>query len=129
MTTDQKPLAVVADDEDDILALFAAALMSAGFEVAQAHDGVAALELVAEETPQIVVLDISMPGLDGLEVLRRLRADPTTADLPVILVSARAQEADVKLGYDEGASKYLRKPFSPRELATAARELVGYDGR
>jgi CheY-like chemotaxis protein len=79
---------------------------------------------VRAHRPQLVVLDIAMPELDGMEVLRLVRADPETADLPVILLSARAQEADVRLGYAEGASKYVRKPFSPRELATIARELV-----
>ncbi len=124
MSVGARPLAVVADDEDDILALFAAALTSAGCDVAQARDGESALRLVRERQPEVVVLDIAMPGLDGLEVLRRLRADPSTAELPVILVSARAQEADVRLAYEEGASKYISKPFSPRELAAAARELL-----
>jgi two-component system, OmpR family, phosphate regulon response regulator PhoB len=124
VTLEGKPLAVVADDEDDILALLSAALSAAGCDVVPAHDGEAALRLIQERSPQIAVLDISMPRLDGLEVLRRLRADVATTDLPVILVSARAQEADVKLGYAEGASRYVRKPFSPRELAAVARELL-----
>jgi CheY-like chemotaxis protein len=122
--TEDRPLVVVADDEADIVTLVGAVLSKAGFDVLEASNGVEALELVRAHRPRLVVLDIAMPELDGMEVLRLVRADPETADLPVILLSARAQEADVRLGYAEGASKYVRKPFSPRELATIARELV-----
>jgi DNA-binding response OmpR family regulator len=121
----ERPLVLVADDEEDIVLLVSAVLSRAGFEVLQASDGAQALQLVRERRPRLVVLDVAMPELDGLDVLRRLRADPETADLPVILLSARAQEADVALGYAEGASKYIRKPFSPRELVAVAGELVG----
>jgi CheY-like chemotaxis protein len=122
--TEDRPLVVVADDEADIVTLVGAVLSKAGFDVLEASNGVEALELVRAHRPRLVVLDVAMPELGGMEVLRLVRADPETADLPVILLSARAQEADVRLGYAEGASKYVRKPFSPRELATIARELV-----
>jgi two-component system response regulator MtrA len=79
---------------------------------------------VRARKPDLVVLDIAMPEVDGLEVLRRLRADPTTSELPVVLLSARAQEADVERGFAIGASAYLKKPFSPRELSEHVAELL-----
>jgi len=118
------PLVLVADDADDILALVEATLSRAGYEVLSARDGEAALDLIGKRRPSVAVLDVSMPKLDGLEVLRRIRDDPALADLPVVLLSARAQEADIELGYALGASTYVRKPFSPRELASIVRELL-----
>ena len=119
-----RPLVVVADDEEDILMLVDATLRNAGFDVARARNGVEALELVRERSPRLAVLDVSMPELDGLEVLRRLREDERTATLPIVLLSALAQETDVARGYDVGASRYVRKPFRPAELATIARQLT-----
>jgi DNA-binding response OmpR family regulator len=123
--TDERPLVVVADDDEDILMLVRAILTDAGYEVELARDGDAALSLLRGRRPAAAVLDIAMPGLDGLEVLTQIRADPANADLPIVLLSARAQESDVARGYELGASKYVRKPFSPRELAAAVTELVG----
>ena len=113
------PLVLVADDADDILALVRAALTRAGYDVVTAGDGEAALERIRSQRPALVVLDVSMPKLDGLTVLASVREDPALASLPVILLSALAQEADVARGYALGASKYVRKPFSPRELVAA----------
>jgi two-component system response regulator MtrA len=124
LTTDA-PIVVVADDDEDILMLVRATLTAAGYEVVLARDGTAALALLHERRPAAAVLDIAMPGIDGLEVLTRVRTDPDTADLPVILLSARAQESDVARGFELGASKYIRKPFSPRELVAAVSEIVG----
>src|SRR5262249_30970093 len=118
------PLIVVADDDPDIVTLVSGALSKAGFEIAPATNGGYALELVRSRRPDLAVLDVSMPRLDGLEVLRSIRSDPELAEVPVILLSARAQEEDVKNGYAVGASKYMRKPFSPRELVAVARELL-----
>jgi CheY-like chemotaxis protein len=123
--TAEAPVVVVADDDEDILMLVRATLAGAGYEVVVARDGAAALARVGERLPAAAVLDIAMPELDGLEVLRRIRANPATADLPVVLLSARAQEADVARGYEEGASTYIRKPFSPRELRDALESLLG----
>jgi DNA-binding response OmpR family regulator len=122
--TSESPLVVVADDDEDILMLVRATLTGAGYEVAVARDGAAALSLLHERRPAAVVLDIAMPELDGLEVLARVRADPATAELPVILLSARAQENDVAHGYRVGASRYIRKPFSPRELRAAVDDVA-----
>jgi DNA-binding response OmpR family regulator len=118
------PLIVVADDDPDIVMLVSAVLAKSGFEVARATNGTDALELVRTRGPDLAVLDISMPNLDGIEVLKFVRSNPETAELPVILLSARAQEADVKNGYAVGASKYMRKPFSPSELVAVVRELL-----
>jgi two-component system, OmpR family, response regulator MtrA len=123
--TESAPCVLVADDDGDILELVGSVLAKAGYDVAKASNGAQALELVRTLRPRVAVLDVAMPELDGVEVLRLVRADPETAELPVILLTARAQEEDVKLGYAEGASKYVRKPFSPRELVGLVRELAG----
>jgi len=116
---------LVADDDEDILELVGAVLGKAGYDVAKASNGTQALELLRARRPCVAVLDVAMPELDGVEVLRFVRADTELADLPVILLTARAQEDDVRHAYAEGASKYIRKPFSPRELVEHVRELAG----
>jgi two-component system, OmpR family, phosphate regulon response regulator PhoB len=123
--TDARPVVVVADDDEDILMLVRATLAAAGYEVALARNGKSALSLLRERRPVAAVLDVAMPELDGLEVLTRARAEQATAELPIVLLSARAQESDVGRGYELGASKYLRKPFSPRELVALLDELLG----
>jgi two-component system, OmpR family, response regulator MtrA len=117
-------LVLVADDDPDILSLVKAVLERSGHEVVAVSDGVEALAYLRERKPDLAVLDIAMPEIDGLEVLRQLRADAMTSDLPVVLLSARAQEADVELGFATGASAYLKKPFSPRELSDHVAELL-----
>jgi CheY-like chemotaxis protein len=119
-----RSLVLIADDDADILLLVKAILERSGHEVVEASDGAEALASVRARKPDLVVLDIAMPEVDGLEVLRRLRADPTTSELPVVLLSARAQEADVERGFAIGASAYLKKPFSPRELSEHVAELL-----
>lgn len=117
-------LILIADDDEDILALVRAVLERAGHEVVAVRDGAKALASVRERRPHLAVLDITMPELDGLEVLRRLRADAATNELPVVLLSAQAQEADVERGFATGASAYVKKPFSPRELVERVSELL-----
>lgn len=95
-----------------------------GFDVAQAVDGQAALEAIAERTPDVVVLDVAMPRLDGLATTAALRADPATSDIKIVIVSARAQQADVRRGMDAGADAYLTKPFEPEALIRCVRELA-----
>jgi two-component system response regulator MtrA len=119
-----RSLVLIADDDADILLLVKAVLERSGHEVVAASDGAEALASVRARKPDLAVLDIAMPEVDGLEVLRRLRADPTTSELPVVLLSARAQEADVERGFAIGASAYLKKPFSPRELSEHVAELL-----
>jgi CheY-like chemotaxis protein len=121
-------LVLVADDEQDILALVTTILERAGYEVLAVRDGAEALAAVRDRRPDLAVLDISMPELDGLEVLRRLRTDTETSELPVVLLSAQAQEADVARGFATGASAYVKKPFSPRDLTERVDELLGSVG-
>jgi len=121
-----KPLLVlVADDDDDILLLVTTRLRRDGFDVIQARDGDEALGLALERRPAIAVLDVGMPGLDGLEVIRAIRADDATRAMRVVLLTAKAQESDVRRGYDVGADLYVKKPFSPADLSAKVRELAG----
>ena len=115
---------LVADDDDDILLLVTTRLRRDGFDVIQARDGDEALDLALEHRPDIAVLDIGMPGLDGLEVVRAIRADDATKDMRVLLLTAKAQESDVRRGFDAGADAYVKKPFSPAELSNRVRELA-----
>ena len=117
-------LVLIADDEDDILGLVSLQLRRAGYEVVEARDGVEALTLALERSPALAVLDVTMPELDGLEVTRRLRANEATRELPVILLSARVQEADVARGREAGANDYLLKPFRARELQARVDALL-----
>jgi DNA-binding response OmpR family regulator len=121
MTT---PLVLVADDDDDILLLVTTRLRRDGFEVIAARDGEEALALAQERRPDVAVLDIGMPKLDGLEVLERIRADETLNGVRVLLLTAKAQESDVRRGYEAGAEAYVRKPFSPSDLSARVRELA-----
>lgn len=118
------PLVLVADDDDDILLLVTTRLSRDGFEVVSARDGNEALALARDRRPQVAVLDIGMPGLDGLEVLGQIRADDALRDMRVVLLTAKAQESDVRRGYTSGADLYVRKPFSPAELSARVRALV-----
>jgi len=117
---------VVADDDDDILLLVTTRLKRDGFEVVAARNGVEAFARVQEHKPRVAVLDIGMPGLDGIEVLAAIRADPELSGTRVLLLTAKAQESDVRRGFDAGADAYVKKPFSPSELGTRVRAL--YDG-
>jgi DNA-binding response OmpR family regulator len=117
-------LVLVADDDDDILLLVTTRLRRDGFDVIAARNGEEALALAKERFPAIAVLDIGMPKLDGLEVLQRIRADQTLTEMKVLLLTAKAQESDVRRGYEAGADAYVRKPFSPAELSTRVRELA-----
>jgi DNA-binding response OmpR family regulator len=118
------PVVLVADDDGDILLLVTTRLRRDGLTVLTANNGDDALALVRAERPALAVLDIGMPGLDGLEVLRRIRADDELRGTKVLLLTARAQEADVRHGYDAGANAYVKKPFSPAELSQRVRELL-----
>jgi DNA-binding response OmpR family regulator len=116
MTTRARPLVLVADDDADILALVRFRLERAGCTVLAASDGQTALELALDAEPDLAVLDVTMPRLDGYEVTRRLREREATRRIPIILLTARVQEADVQQGVDAGADEYVTKPFSPLEL-------------
>jgi DNA-binding response OmpR family regulator len=107
---------LVVDDDPDVCDLVTYKLEQSGFEVRRASDGDAALREVAKRIPDLVLLDIMMPGISGLEVLERLRSDEATAVIPVVMLTAKAQENDVERGFQLGADDYVVKPFSPREL-------------
>jgi DNA-binding response OmpR family regulator len=107
---------LVADDDPDICDLLAFKLEQGGYDVRVAVDGLAALAEIAAGDVDVALLDVMMPGASGLEVCRQVRAAAATAHLPVIMVTARVGEEDVRNGFDLGADDYLVKPFSPREL-------------
>jgi two-component system alkaline phosphatase synthesis response regulator PhoP/two-component system response regulator VicR len=107
---------LAVDDERAIVRLIQVNLERVGYRVLTASDGKEALDVVASEHPDLVVMDIMMPRMDGFEALNKLKKDPATRDLPVILLTARAQDRDVFYGYTNGAHCYLTKPFDPREL-------------
>ncbi len=115
------PLVLVVDDEAPIRELVRRYLQADGVEVIEAADGVNALELFDAHAPDVVVLDVMLPGLDGIEVLRRLR---TRSDVYVMLLTARTEETDRIVGLSVGADDYLTKPFSPRELAARVKALL-----
>ena len=109
-------LILIAEDDADIRALVTFRLERAGYEVVAAEDGEEALALIAERKPDLALLDVMMPKLDGLEVTRRIRADEATSRIPVILLTARVQDSDIARGLEAGANDYIKKPFSPQEL-------------
>jgi DNA-binding response OmpR family regulator len=121
----EQPVVLAADDDDDILELVAFRLGRSGYTVIRAHDGEEALALARAERPDLAVLDVMMPKLDGFELTRRLRADEATREIPIILLTARAQDADLEEGFAAGADDYLRKPFSPQELRTRVQAMLG----
>jgi len=115
---------LVVDDEPHIRTVLRGYLQADGFEVAEAADGAAALAGMREHPPDLVLLDVMMPGIDGLEVLRQLR---TFSDVYVILVTARAEEVDKLVGLGVGADDYIIKPFSPREVTARVKAVLRRD--
>jgi two-component system, OmpR family, alkaline phosphatase synthesis response regulator PhoP len=114
---------LAVDDEKNIRRLVEVNLARAGYQVETACDGREALERVALRRPDMVVLDVMMPFIDGFEVLRRLKADPGTADIPVLMLTAKAQDADIMRGWTGGCDTYLTKPFNPAELLTFVQRI------
>ncbi len=117
----KKILAV--DDEKHIVRLIQVNLERAGYEVMTANDGQQALDLVAQETPDLIVLDWMMPQLNGMETLKRLKANDATAEIPVIMLTAKSNDADVFKGWQSGVDCYLTKPFNPMELLTFVKRI------
>ena len=116
---------LVADDDENLLAIVSYRLERSGYVVIAANDGEEAVRLALAERPDLAVLDVMMPKLDGYEVTRRLRQHEQTRRMPVILLTARAQEADVARGFEAGADDYVRKPFSPQELRARVHAILG----
>lgn len=111
-----QPTVLVVEDEPDILDLIAYHLEKAGNIVQKAVDGPQGLHMVQKKNPDLVVLDLMLPEMDGKEVLRRIRQDPATRAIPVLILTARTDEVDRIVGFEIGADDYMTKPFSPREL-------------
>ena len=122
-------LILAVDDTPQNIRLLEAVLLPRGYDVLTATCGPEALEKVVAERPDIVLLDIMMPRMDGLEVTRALKGDPETKDIPIILLSAKAQASDIQAGKDIGADDYLTKPFDPLELLERVNELLEGGGR
>ena len=115
---------LIADDDEDIRALVSTILTKAGFHAEAVDGGVRALAAAERETPHVVVLDVRMPDMSGLEVCRQLKSRRETAGSPVLLISAESSTEDVAAGYAAGCDDYLPKPFSPRELVHRVDQLL-----
>ncbi len=115
---------LVVDDEPDIVALVVYHLAKAGFKISTASNGGDALRIAQQDRPALIVLDLMLPGMSGLEVLDQLRADESTRDIAVLMLTARREEADRIKGLSSGADDYLTKPFSPQELVLRVRNIL-----
>src|SRR5574337_631162 len=115
---------LVVEDEPDIRDLLSLHLAREGFEVRTAGTGPQGLREVRSKPPDLVILDLMLPELDGLEVCRRLRHDPDTASIPVVMLTAKGDEADRVVGLELGADDYVTKPFSPKELVARVKAIL-----
>lgn len=120
---------LVCDDERHIVRLIQVNLEKSGYQVVTAYDGKEGLEKIRSEKPNLVVLDVMMPYMDGFEVLKSLRREPETEQLPVVMLTAKAQDKDVFEGYHYGADMYLTKPFNPQELLTFVKRILSSSGK
>lgn len=115
---------LVVDDEKELLGLVTLHMKMAGFEVLQAQDGQKALEISKSQKPDLIILDLKLPELDGWKVCKLLREEASTKDMPVILLTALAETEDIIKGFDMGADDYVKKPFSPRELVARVKRVL-----
>lgn len=118
-------LILLADDSMTTLTMVSARLQRMGYDVVTATRGDDALSLTLERRPRLVVLDLDMPGLSGIQVAQQLREDPSFTEMPIILLTSHAEEEYVQAGMDAGANAYVLKPFSPQDLASKVDELLG----
>ena len=116
---------LAVDDEPHILKLVSFSLKSGGYEVLEASDGLSAIEVARAEKPDLVLMDVMMPACDGYEACRRMKADPETAEIPVMMLTAKTQESERKTGEAAGAVDYIKKPFTPKDLVAQVREFLG----
>ena len=119
-----KRLVLIIDDEQDLIELVRYNLEKEGFDVLSAVDGESGFSLAVARNPDVIVIDLMLPGMDGLDVCRMLRAESGTAGIPIIFLTAKASEADRIVGLELGADDYMTKPFSPRELLARIRALL-----
>ena len=115
---------LVVDDEPDAVELVSFNLKNAGFEVVAASDGAEAIRKARTHSPDLIILDVMLPEIDGMEACKLLRRDPATSDIPILMLTARSSEMDRVLGLELGADDYVTKPFSPRELVLRVRKLL-----
>jgi phosphate regulon transcriptional regulator PhoB len=115
---------LVVDDEKDIVELISYNLGKEGFSVTKAYDGEGALDSVKKDRPDLIILDLMLPGMQGMEVTKRLRNNPETANLPIVMLTAKSGEVDTILGLEMGADDYVTKPFRVRELMARVRALL-----
>ncbi|HEY2585419.1 MAG TPA: response regulator transcription factor [Tepidisphaeraceae bacterium] len=120
----KKGTILVIDDEKDLIELVRYNLEKEGYDVIAAADGQSGLEVVKRHRPDLVMLDLMMPGLDGLQVCQQLRSDPRAGRIPVIMLTAKATEADRIVGLELGADDYITKPFSPREVVARVKAVL-----
>src|SRR5215831_12427178 len=123
-TTRVRSKILVVDDEPEAIELVEFNLRQAGFDVVSAADGAEALKKARASTPSLIILDLMLPEVDGLEVCKMLRRDPATAAFPIVMLTAKAAEIDRVLGLELGADDYVTKPFSPRELVLRVRKVL-----
>jgi DNA-binding response OmpR family regulator len=116
---------LAVDDEPHILRLVSFSLSSKGFDVIEASDGLTAVEIAEREQPDLILLDVMMPVLDGYEACRRLKANPATREIPVVMLSAKSQKAEQAIGLEAGALDYICKPFTPKDLVEQVRGFLG----
>ena len=116
---------LVTDDDPVILRLLQVNLELEGYDVLLAHHGEEAYELAVAEHPDLIILDIMMPRMDGYETCEKLKATETTKDIPIVFLSAKAQQSDIEKGKEYGVSDYLTKPFDPTELLDVVERLIG----
>ncbi len=124
---ESKKTIMVVDDHPDLVTIVKTILEVKGFGVQTAHNGKEVFNLLEEKEPDLILLDIMMPEMDGLEVLTRLNGNPDTASIPVILLSAKALDEDVRVGYKFGADRYITKPFTKGELLEGINLVLGED--
>jgi two-component system, OmpR family, alkaline phosphatase synthesis response regulator PhoP len=115
---------LVVDDEEDILELVEYNLAKDGYRISCAATGEAALKSAKGQLPDLIVLDLMLPGLDGLEICKRLKGDPKTKHIPIVMLTAKGEEADIVTGLELGADDYITKPFSPRVLAARIKTVL-----
>ncbi len=120
----QAPRILVVDDEADLLELVRYNLVKEGYDVACVGSGEEALKAVRKDPPDLIVLDLMLPTVDGLEVCRRLKSEARTRDIPVVMLTAKSEESDIIAGLDRGADDYIAKPFSPRVLTARIKALL-----
>jgi DNA-binding response OmpR family regulator len=118
------PKVLVVDDEEDVLRFISDALSHEGIEVVTAFDGLSALDMAGSEKPDIIILDIMMPLMNGYEVCQQLRNDPSTADIPVMFLSSAYTTDAVRIGRELGAVGYIVKPFAPAELVRSVKDVL-----